>query len=176
MSMSLMNMYLTSNYDNYPVLFKNLSASNGGQAFGIFVLMFVVSFLTKGFEFLKNYLEQRVWNNPNYIIPQQTTIIEECACDDSEKAASEQPVESATPTGRHTSLPLASVLVRDFVRLILCFIPELLGYAMMLVAMTFSLVYFFAVVLGMTFGRFFFERLSDTMGVRPGSNNYQGHH
>lgn len=176
MSSMSMNMYLTSAYKNYPVLFKNLSAANGGQAFGIFVLMFVVSFLTKGFEFLKNYLEQRVWNNPNYVITQQTTIIEQCECDDSDKAQSDDAGEGVTSTGGHSSAPLASVLMRDFVRLILCFIPELLGYAMMLVAMTFSLVYFFAVVLGMTFGRFFFERLSDTMGVRPGSNNFQGHH
>lgn len=172
-----MNMYLTTVYKNYPVLFSTLKAANGGQAFGIFVLIFFVSFITRGFEFLKNYLEQRVWNNPNYLIPQQTTIIENCECDDDfEKLNSPSVEESNTPSGTHTKLSLANVLVRDVIRLILVFVVELFSYAMMLVAMTFSLVYFFAVVTGMTFGRFFFERLSDTMGIRPGANNFQGHH
>lgn len=177
MDMSGMNMFLTTAYKNYPVLFETLKAANGGQAFGIFFLIFFVSFLTRGFEFLKNYLEQRVWNNPNYLIPQQTTIIENCECDDDfDKSNTESAIESKTPTGTHTRLSLANVLVRDVIRLILVFVVELFSYAMMLVTMTFSLVYFFAVVTGMTFGRFFFERLSDTMGIRPGSNNFQGHH
>ncbi|KAM9917456.1 hypothetical protein OXX80_013261, partial [Metschnikowia pulcherrima] len=82
MDMMSMNMYLTSVYKDYPVLFKGLSASGPGQAFGIFLLFFFASFITKGFEFLKNYLESKVWNNPNYQIPESTTIVEECACDD----------------------------------------------------------------------------------------------
>lgn len=176
MHMNSMNMYLTKAYADYPVLFSGLKASNGGQAFGIFVLIFAVSFLSKGLEFFKNYLEQKVWNNPNYLIPQQTTIIENCECDDYDKSDAEKVIESQTSTGSHTRLSLANTLVRDVVRFALIFISELLGYAMMLVAMTFSLVYFFAVVAGMTFGRFFFERLSDTMSVRPGANNFQGHH
>lgn len=177
MSSMSMHMYFTSAYKDYPVLFSTLYAANGGQAFGIFVLIFIVSFLTKGIEFAKNYLEQKVWNNPNYVIPQQTTIIENCDCDgdESDKAGSADINEDATPTG-HRNISLANTLVRDLIRLSLCFIIELLGYAMMLVAMTYSLVYFFAVVTGMTFGRFFFERLSDTMGIRAGSNNFQGHH
>lgn len=176
-SMDSMHMYFTKAYTDYPVLFSSLKASNGGQAFGIFVLIFVVSFLTKGLEFFKNYLEQRVWNNPNYLIPkQETTIIEQCGCDDDmDKAGSADVSEHSTPTG-NKNLSLANTLVRDVIRLSLCFVVELLGYAMMLVAMTYTLVYFFAVVTGMTFGRFFFERLSDTMGIRPGANNFQGHH
>lgn len=172
-----MHMYFTKAYADYPVLFSSLKAKNGGQAFGIFVLLFFLSFLTKGLEFLKNYLEQNVWNNPNYLIPKQTTIIENCECDDdSEKLESPTPIEDTHATGRPRNLSLASVLVRDIIRLILCFLPELLGYALMLATMSFTLVYFFAVVAGMTIGRFFFERLSDTMQVRPGANNFQGHH
>lgn len=172
-----MHMYFTKAYKDYPVLFSSLSAANGGQAFGIFVLIFFVSFLSKGVEFAKNYLEQKVWNNPNYLVPQQTTIIENCDCDDDlDKPASADVSEAATPTGTHRNLSLANTLVRDVIRLVLCFVIELFSYAMMLVAMTYSLVYFFAVVTGMTFGRFFFERLSDTMGIRPGANNFQGHH
>lgn len=174
MSSTSMNMYLTSVYKDYPVLFKTLSAKNGGQAFGIFLLIFVVSFLSKGFEFLKIYLEQKVWKNPNYAVIQVTNIVEECACDDDKTSETQKDVESLTRS--RNQLPLASVLVRDFIRLILCFIPELLSYAMMLVAMSFSLVYFFAVVTGMSIGRFFFERLCDNLSLRPGANNLQGHH
>ncbi|QFZ28459.1 putative copper transport protein [Clavispora lusitaniae] len=170
-----MNMYLTTKYKDYPVLFSGLSAHNRGQAFGIFVLMFFVSFLSKGFEFLKNYLEQKVWKNPNYAVTQVTNVVEECACDDDKDSNPHNDVESLGASNqRNVSVPL--VLMRDVIRLVLCFIPELLSYAMMLVAMSFSLVYFFAVVTGMAFGRFFFERLSDTIGVRPGANNFQGHH
>lgn len=171
-----MHMYFTKAYKDYPVLFSSLTASNGGQAFGIFVLIFFVAFLTKGLEFLKNYLEQRVWNNPNYLVPKQTTIVENCECDDVDKAASTDITEGSTPTGTPRNLTFANSLVRDVIRLGLCFVVELFGYAMMLVAMTYSLVYFFAVVTGMAVGRFFFERLSDTLGIRAGSNNFQGHH
>lgn len=174
MSSTSMNMYLTSVYKNYPVLFKTLTATNGGQAFGIFLLIFVVSFLSKGFEFLKIYLEQKVWKNPNYAVTQITNIVEECGCDDDKMSESQNDVESLTRS--KNQLPLASVLIRDFIRLVLCFIPEMLSYAMMLVAMSFSLLYFFAVVTGMTFGRFFFERLCDNLSLRPGANNLQGHH
>lgn len=174
MSSTSMNMYLTGVYKNYPVLFKTLTATNGGQAFGIFLLIFVVSFLSKGFEFLKIYLEQKVWKNPNYAVTQVTNIVEECGCDDGKLSEFQNDVESLTRS--RNQLPLASVLVRDFIRLALCFIPELLSYAMMLVAMSFSLLYFFAVVIGMAFGRFFFERLCDNLSLRPGANNLQGHH
>ncbi|GEQ72092.1 hypothetical protein JCM33374_g5778 [Metschnikowia sp. JCM 33374] len=175
MDMMSMNMYLTTNYMDYPVLFKGLSASTAGQAFGIFVLFFFASFLSKGFEFTKNYLESKVWQNPNYQIPESTTIVEECGCDDDNDKTSDA-AEGTTPTGSHKKLSVFTVLTRDCIRIILCFLSELFGYAMMLVAMTFSLVYFFAVVLGMAFGRFFFERLSDKLNVRPGGNNFQGHH
>lgn len=169
MGLMSMNMWLTTQYKNYPILFELLSASNGGQAFGIFVLVFVASFLSKGFEFAKNYLEQRVWKNPNY---QVTTIVENCECDDTEKGYSTGGSAHSGPKG----LSVFSIMARDLTRIILCFLSEMLGYAMMLVAMSFSLVYFFGVVLGMALGRFFFERLSDKMNLRPGSNNFSGHH
>lgn len=168
-----MNMWLTTKYDGYPVLFKDLKANNGGQAFGIFLLFFVVAFIGKGCEFLKNYLELKVWHNPNY--NRQTTIIDECACDD-EEANSGKGLESVEQISRPASHSFFTYLMRDFIRIILCFIPEMFGYALMLVAMTFSLVYFFSVILGNTFGRFFFEKLSNKLEVLPGANNFAGHH
>lgn len=170
-----MNMFLTRAYKDYPVLFSSLSALNAGQAFGIFLLFFVVSFLSKGIEFFKNYLEQKIWNNPNYLVPKPTTVIE-CACDDDLEKGANENGEGTTSSGAPRGLPMAKSIVRDVIRLLLCFLLEMLGYAMMLVAMTFSLVYFFAVVTGMALGRFFFERLSDHMQLRPGNNNFAGHH
>lgn len=172
--MMSMNMYLTTNYKDYPVLFKGLSADTAGKAFGIFLLFFVAAFVSKGFEFTKNYLELKVWNNPNYQVP-EPTVIEECACDDENEKSSE--AEGTTPTGtprRQSSI--LTVFTRDLIRFGLIFLTEIFGYALMLVAMTFSLVYFFAVALGMAVGRFFFERLSDKLDLRPGRNNFQGHH
>lgn len=172
--MAGMNMYLTTKYNMYPVLFSTLSASNGGQAFGIFVLIVVVCFVSKGLEFLKNYLEVRVWNNPNY--KQETTIIEQCECDEKDVDGNSLENQPVTSPVRNSKLPLARALFRDFIRLLLCFLPELLSWAMMLVAMSFVLLYFFAVVFGMAFGRFFFESLSNRYNIRPGGNNFQGHH
>lgn len=172
-SMMGMNMWLTTKYEGYPVLFKSLVANNGGEAFGIFLLFFVVAFVGKGCEFLKNYLELKVWHNPNY--NRQTTIIDECACDD-EEANSGKGLESVEQTTRPASHSFFTYLMRDFIRIILCFIPEMFGYALMLVAMTFSLVYFFSVILGNTFGRFFFEKLSNKLNLLPGANNFAGHH
>lgn len=172
--MAGMNMYLTSKFADYPVLFSGLSASNGGQAFGIFVLVFFICFLSKGLEFLKNYLEVRVWNNPNY--QQETTIIEQCECDEKDLDDGDIEQQEVQKTIKGSKLPLVKALIRDFIRLLLCFLPELLSWAMMLVAMSFVLVYFFAVVLGMSFGRFFFESLSNKYNIRQGGNNFQGHH
>lgn len=166
---AMMNMYLTTAYANYPVLFKRLSARDAAQLAGICVLVFVAAFLLKAFEFVKNYLEHKVWLTQSYQVS-QTTIIQDCECDEPKKGD----VSEATLV---QSLPSAVVAAgRNAVRLVLCFVSETLGYAMMLVAMTFSLAYFFAVVGGMASGRVFFERLSDRLNVRPGGNNFQGHH
>lgn len=172
-SMMGMNMWLTTTYRDYPVLFKNLKANNGGQAFGIFLLFFVVGFLGKGCEFLKNYLEVKVWHNPIY--NRQTIIIDECACDD-EEAGSGKVLESLERQETPVSHSFFTYLIRDCIRIILVFISEMFGYALMLVAMTFSLVYFFSVILGNTFGRVFFEKLSNKLEILPGANNFAGHH
>ena len=57
----LMHMWFTTDYKNYPVLFKTLSATNKAQQFGIWLLLFAVCMLSKGLEFLRIYLEVKVW-------------------------------------------------------------------------------------------------------------------
>lgn len=162
MDMDSMHMYFTTNYKEYPVLFRTLLAANAGQAFGIFLLLFVVAFLVRGIEFARNYLEQRVWKNPSFVEchPGAVTPVKSSCCD---KDDSSHELEAAVPPNH---LSLATRLVRDAIRLVLCILPDLFGFALMLAAMTYTLTYFFAVVLGLGIGRFFFERLSDRHNLR----------
>ena len=175
-----MNMYFTGQYLHYPILFKQLYASNGGQAFGIFLLFFVAGILARGIDFLKNYLEQVVWENPSYINkvlikPSENSsngVVEAYRSRNSkeiegiqslsDKQGFEEPV-----VPKDKGLLFASRLFRNIIRLTLCFLSELLGFALMLAAMSFTILYFFAVVIGLSLGRFLFERLAEKFGIRP---------
>lgn len=175
MGMAAMHMYFTTQYKDYPVLFKTLTASNKGQAFGIFLLLFVVGFLTRGIEFMKNYLEQVVWKNPTYVEchPGQETLTQAetsdcCGPVQTKKLSSDsEAAAEITTTQPPPNLSVASSLFRNAIRLVLCILPDLFGFALMLAAMSYTLTYFFAVVLGLGVGRFVFERLSDRMNLKP---------
>ena len=168
MGMGGMHMFFTTNFENYPVLFKNLKATTKAEAFGIFVLLFVVAFLVRGFEFIRNYLEQSVWHNPVYNschnVDEKVAPVGSCCAKGDESDVSAD-MEVAAPQA--SKLPMASRFFRDTIRLILCILPDMFGYALMLVAMTYTLTYFFAVVVGSGSGRFFFERMSDRLNLRP---------
>lgn len=191
--MESMHMYFVGDYLNYPVLFKNLKASNGGQAFGIFLLLLVVGIFVRGLDFANKYLEQVVWQNPNYVdtchtpspvsapaatggnccgdnTRNDTTVDSIRKTNSSSLAVGQQEREVPYLTSQSSSLPMASMLFRNIIRLALCILPELFGFALMLAAMTFSLLYFFAVVLGLGIGRFIFDRLSDRMHIRPNTS------
>lgn len=187
-----MHMYFVGEWKNYPVLFKDLKASNGGQAFGIFLLLLVIGIFVRGLDFANRYLEQVVWKNPNYIdnchppkgvepLPVSTGNCCDTAGNttsgsirkaDSSSLEVERPVQVGAygAPSQNSQLPIASIFFRNVIRLALCILPELLGYALMLAAMTFSVLYFFGVVLGLGIGRFIFDRLSDRMHLRPSSN------
>ncbi|CAK7891832.1 copper transport protein Ctr1p [[Candida] anglica] len=211
MDMVGMNMYFTTKYNNYPVMFKSLSADSKAKAFGIFVLLFALGFFLRGCEFYRNYLEQRVWKNPAYVgscPPVSRALSNKAALQ--EKAASANSGGCCTTTANESSsinklshdiddtisagtgsetetqqqqqqqlpprqLSLASSLFRDAIRLILCIIPDLFGYALMLAAMSFCLVYFFGVVLGLGVGRFVFEKLSDRTKLRAVTSGMNSH-
>ncbi|CAD1813667.1 Ctr copper transporter family protein [Candida parapsilosis] len=201
--MAGMHMYFTREFKDYPVVFKTLSASNKGQAFGIFVLLFFAAFFARFLEFVRNYLEEVVWQNKNYtefesgvvnhsanLQPAtsiQATTAGACGgatgttggnccagnADDEEdsfdKRASSDGVyvqsQEAKPA-KSSSLPLASTIMRDAIRLALCIIPDLFGYTLMLAAMTYTLTYFFAVVIGSGVGRFVSERLMEKFRIK----------
>lgn len=156
-----MAMYFQKSYKDIPVIFETLKANTGGKAFGIFILLLFVGIATRGIEFLKNYLEQRVWKNENYVSHFEP---------DTESDDKTDGVITQTVNTRKTNVP--SSLVKNFIRLVLCFIPEMLGFALMLAAMSFTPLYFFAVVAGLSIGRFIFERLSDRLKLRPVVNGF----
>lgn len=170
-----MHMYFTTQFKNYPVLFKNLSAETEAQAFGIFVLLFFVAFATRSFEFFKDYLEYKVWRNPVYFNQPQNKYVPPIARNNSsDNSLGKDPITTETdveiePT-KSNGLSYSSQFFRDTIRLILLVIPEILGYALMLAVMTYTLTYFFAVAVGSGVGKFFFDKLSFKMGVRPTAN------
>jgi copper transporter 1 len=193
MDMPGMNMWLTTHYKKYPVVFKTLKANTGAQGFGIFVLLFVLAFVLRGAEFYRLYLEQRVWQNPMYLGscgPDELAAVKsgakpagDCCSptsgsshkDESDIERAQEPAEgAAAATYQPHRLRLALSLVRDAIRIFLNMLQEMFAYGLMLAAMTFCLVYFFAIVTGLALGRFFFEKLSFRMGLKAVTSGIGG--
>ncbi|KAG7813152.1 hypothetical protein KL921_000698 [Ogataea angusta] len=185
MSMDMsMNYYLTTQYHHYPVIFHTLRAGSGAGAFGIFCVLFFGAVFFRGLFFLSAYLEQRVFHNlTNAVLIQE---IDNCACDPEEDQKT-QPTGATSATGapggtlnakslglgkivKQTFCPGLGELKRDFIRLLIAFTAAMFGYALMLAAMSFVLLYFFAICLGMAFGEIFFNRLSIVLGINKNSS------
>ena len=164
-----MNSYMTINYDSYPVVFKTLTASSGGAAFGIFCVLFFSAFFYRGLAFLAAYLEQRVFKTE---VPCQNNddTDTEAKCCDVDVPVSNNPEIANSEKDRSVLAKFfhftPQSLYRDFIRLIITFVSAMFGYALMLAVMSFVITYFFAVVLGMAFGEIFFLRLATVMGIR----------
>ncbi|KAG7877335.1 hypothetical protein KL938_004091 [Ogataea parapolymorpha] len=176
MSMDMnMNYYLTTHYDRYPVIFHTLRASSGAGAFGIFCVLFFGAVFFRGLFFLSAYLEQRVFHNlTNAVLIQE---IDNCACDPEEDKKHDPSggTLSAKSLGlgkiiRQTLCPGLGELKRDFIRLLIAFTATMFGYALMLAAMSFVVLYFFAICLGMAFGEIIFNRLSIVLGINKNSS------
>jgi copper transporter 1 len=169
MHMGSMHMYFTTQFKDYPVLFKGLTAHTKAQAFGIFVLLFFVAFVARSFDFIRNYMEFKVWHNPTYFnVPENNFhAAKQNMSDSKDSEVSEHSLEPVNSSG----LSLSASLFRDAIRLALSIIPEILFFALMLAVMTYTLTYFFAVVLGSGIGRFAFDKLSYRMGIRPSAGS-----
>ncbi|CAI5760600.1 unnamed protein product [Candida verbasci] len=182
-----MHMWFTTQFKDYPVLFRDLKASNKGEAFGIFLLLFVVAILSRLLEFLRNYLEEVVWSNKNFIEfengvvshsanlqPALSSQQDQVHCSMDKNSVDEQVSNSINSNENsvknNNNLSFASKFFRDIIRLILCIVPDLFGYALMLAAMTYTLTYFFAVVLGSGIGRFVSERLMERFRLKQTRN------
>lgn len=257
MDMSGMNMYFTTHYDNYPVIFKTLKASNGAAAFGIFCILFFGAFALRGFSFLSLYLEQKIWRTQSVNI-----TIDECECDDPPEDFKEEVYEnkekgsgsfSATNTNSNANnnahaaggccggggaaaaaaaaadasedadnapAPVTTVhtrnrdivvtdpkrvkvhthkhtlpngkarkprsvlaqlfapglneVYRDLIRLVIYFVTAMFSFVLMIAAMSYVLLYFFAICLGLAFGEMFFNRLRIATGLNDNINGVCG--
>ncbi|QOU21959.1 hypothetical protein BRETT_002123 [Brettanomyces bruxellensis] len=178
-----MNTYLVTDYSDYPVIFKNLKASSKAAAFGIFCVLFFAAFVFRGLAFLNAYLEQRVFHNyTNAVIVQN----DPCACDpDSELDQKGDDNAVSTVGGTHKSfgrilkelfMPGMREWKKDLVRLIIAFVSAMIGYGLMLAAMSFVVLYFFAICLGLAFSEVFFNRLGIAMGINRAASSHASLH
>lgn len=171
-----MTMWMTTTYKGTPVFFRTLDANSPGAAFGIFCVVFFSSFFFRGLLFLSSYLEQAVFHNyANTIV-----IEEDCECAPSDK---ESPL--AARTVKHPGFGTVikklfwmgpKELMHDIVRLLLSFTIVMFGYAIMLAAMSFVVLYFFAICLGLSFGEIFFNRLSIILNINKSFGACSGMH
>lgn len=189
MSMDMgMNSYLTTDYSGYPVVFKTLTAANGGAAFGIFCILFFTAFAFKGLGFLSAYLEQAVFRDPKKFdlsendstIHQHHHVETHNHKDDIQESSRSSDTESDLTKKKHFEKNRSVIarffsvtptsLYRDFIRVILAFVSAMLGYALMLAAMSFIIPFFFAVILGLSFGEVFFHRLASVMEINTNNS------
>ncbi|OBA27716.1 hypothetical protein HANVADRAFT_52147 [Hanseniaspora valbyensis NRRL Y-1626] len=142
-----MNSYLTSNWKNYPVLFKKLKADTRGKLFGIFLLLIVATFVYKATGFTLWYLELR-WSKlssgNNRDISEEERLLRE-------KRGRSLIGEIFLPSGYD--------FLKDAVRAVLVFWSTLIAYMLMLAAMSFILTYIFGIVLGLALFEVFFNRI-----------------
>lgn len=187
-SSSQMSMYLTTKYLNVPVVFKSLYATNKATCFAIFVILFFTSFAFRGVSFLSSYIEQKIFREGpiNHIVTEIEKDFErkEGKLDESSLASTIEDLEIKRLRRHHSNQlsdakhrsPLAQFLnftpqsvYQEFIRLLLTFVQVLIGYSLMLAVMTCIIPYLFAVVLGISFGHIFFDRLSYCLGMVPSS-------
>ncbi|KAL6929441.1 hypothetical protein ACO0SA_000843 [Hanseniaspora valbyensis] len=142
-----MNSYLTSNWKNYPVLFKKLKADTRGKLFGIFLLLIVATFVYKATGFTLWYLElkwSKLSNGNNRDMSEEERLLRE-------KRGRSFIGEIFLPSGYD--------FLKDAVRAVLVFWSTLIAYMLMLAAMSFILTYIFGIVLGLALFEVFFNRI-----------------
>lgn len=175
MDMPMMNSYFVTDWLNYPVIFRTMALSNGGKLFGIFLFLFVLGFLFRGLSFASAYIEQKVFHNyQNSVIVE---VEENCECGDVDTDSAGKSAQSAPTSHKMRSsklrqflLPGKSEFLKDVVRLLLLFLTLMIGYLLMIAAMSYVILYFFAVVLGIAFGEVFFNRLAIVLDVNKNNS------
>jgi copper transporter 1 len=159
-----MSMWMTTRYSNTPAFFKSLHANTGAGAFGVFCVLFFCSFFFRGLIFLSAYLEQVIFHNYS-----NTIIIEEdCECGIEDSKSSPQPPKVDLSVGQIFKKLLwmgPREFINDIVRLLVAFLIAMFGYAIMLAAMSFVVLYFFAICLGLAFAEVFFNKLSIILNI-----------
>lgn len=141
-------------------------------------MLFFSSFFFRGLLFLSSYLEQAVFHNFS-----NTIIVEDdCECGPSEtddKASSLRPQKPDLSFGsvlKQLFWTSRKDLLHDVIRLVLAFTIVMFGYAIMLAAMSFVILYFFAICLGLAFGEVFFNRLAVILDINKSFGACSGLH
>ncbi|AOW03153.1 uncharacterized protein YALI1_C28396g [Yarrowia lipolytica] len=138
-----MNMWLTTTWRDYPVLFKTMTASTGGKCFGIFCALFFTGMFHRGLALLRQTMEAK-WA----------------------QADREKIKETGVPAKTGLSGFFANINpIRDLIRVTVAFTYYMIGYALMLSAMSYVLVYFFGICLGLAFGEILFNNVARTCQV-----------
>ena len=174
-----MTMWMTTRWKDAPVFFKTLEAHSSGAAFGIFCVLFFSCFFFRGLIFLSSYLEQEVFHNFSNTI----VVEEDCECgpeDSIDKKSVPDAFRKPNLTFGQVISKLFNIglkdLYQDFIRLVLAFTIVMFGYAIMLAAMSFVVLYFFAICLGLAFGEIFFNRLAIILNVNKAFGACSGLH
>ncbi|AET37495.1 high-affinity Cu transporter CTR1 Ecym_1253 [Eremothecium cymbalariae DBVPG len=167
--MMMMNSYLTTSYKHYPVLFKNLTAGNGGEALGIFLLIVATAFAYKSLLFASWCLEVK-WFKTVDSTPASAAPIRGGSGlknvhngDATVGGDKESQYNRIIPPLHHLVFDIFSPtwrdLGQDLIRLLLTAASTLLVYMLMLIAMTYVAAYIFAVVVGLALAEVFFNRV-----------------
>ncbi|AAS50395.1 AAR030Wp [Eremothecium gossypii ATCC 10895] len=165
-SVHMMNMYLGNNYKGYPVLFKNLKADNGAEAFGIFVLIVVACFAYKSLLFISWCLEVKWFKNVGKSQPSADGSVgqgkESASAPADIYARDIEHQNPLFPTMPHFLFdifaPTWKELLQDLVRLVITFLSTLIVYLLMLVAMSYVLTFIFAIAFGLATAEVFYNR------------------
>ena len=155
-----MQMYFTTKPDVY-VLFEEWHVQSVGEMIAAFIGVFIFAMLNEGLKVFREYVNSFLKSlNLNIIKPK--SIQEE----DRSKYEPLLP-ENTTPINSSKANSQINELIAHSVLSILQTIQYIIGYLLMLIAMTFSLWLFLAVVLGMGTGYFVFAWMKKRI---PGSN------
>lgn len=124
MSTTVMQTYFTTSYANTPLLFRDLTPSTPAALFAVWIIIFFISVLYRGLAFLKTYLEATYWS------PQTTTTSDDSSSNSGDFILKQQKPRYVQPFS----------LQRDGGRALLAFVTATVGYALMLVVMSFVVV------------------------------------
>ncbi|KAI6647301.1 High affinity copper uptake protein 1-like [Oopsacas minuta] len=142
-------MYFTTSTDVF-VLFKEFHVQTPGQMVAAFVGVFIFAILSEGLKIVREYV--------NYFI--STLNIRICTSGNSIQEEDRSKYEPLLPSDKPPQMSNANKNTNEFIGHItltlLQTIQYIIGYLLMLIAMTFNLWLFLAVVLGMGTGYFLF--------------------
>ena len=158
----VMQMFFTTKTDVY-VLFEEWYVQSVGEMVAAVIGVFIFAMLNEGLKVLREYVNYFVKSLNLNIIKPKSTI-------EGEDRNKYEPLlsENLPPINNSKANRQVNELIGHFVLTLLQTIQYIIGYLLMLIAMTFNLWLFLAVVLGMGTGYFVFAWMKKKI---PSSSN-----